>query len=79
MGEKGHLALIDEAPVNLRMFEGTLATWRHHERTRQAVEPSVRRTGGSVAHLMVGTGPSEETSDSGPHLSPAAGSWGVQC
>ena len=69
MGEKGDLlGLIDEAPVNLRTFEATLWTWRHHERARQAVEVSVRRTGGSVAHMMVGTGPIEETSDTHEHI-----------
>lgn len=69
MGEKGDLlGLIDEAPVNLRTFEATLWTWRHHERARQAVDVSVRRTGGSVAHLMVGTGPVAETSDTHEHI-----------
>lgn len=69
MGEKGDLlGLIDEAPVNLRTFEAALWTWRHHERARQAVDALVRRTGGSVAHLMVGTGPIEETSDTREHI-----------
>jgi outer membrane lipoprotein-sorting protein len=64
VGDKGDLfELIDEAPVNLRTFQATLWTWRHHERARQAVEASVQHTGGSVAHMMVGSGPIEETSD----------------
>jgi hypothetical protein len=62
VGEKGDLlGLIDEAPVNLRTFGATLWTWLHHERACQAVDVSLRRTGGSVTHFVVGTGPIEET------------------
>lgn len=69
MGKKGDLlGLIDEAPVNLRTFEAALWTWHHHERARQAVDSLVQRTGGSVTHMMVGTGPIEESSDTHEHV-----------
>ena len=49
--------------MNLRTFEATLWTWRHHEHAQQLVEASEQEREGGVGPLSVGTGPIPETSD----------------
>jgi hypothetical protein len=64
MGQKGDLfELIDRAPAHLQTFEGNRWTWVHHERSRRAFEVLANRAGANVSHMMIGSGPIEETLD----------------
>lgn len=66
MGQKGDLLeLIDGAPGSLQTLEGRRWIWRHHERSRRAIEFLASLQGANVSHEMLisGSGPIEETLD----------------